>query len=110
LFQVMPFHFSPEEVQLDPETNAQRGASFLNECMGYADGDPALAMACYNGGPSVTVKPFPEWNEQTQRYYIWGLGIYTDAQNQRVESAVLSQWLDAGGVNLCQRAGATLGL
>lgn len=30
LFQVMPFHFSADEDMLDPETNARRGASYLN--------------------------------------------------------------------------------
>ena len=45
LFQVMPMHFASDEDQLDPNTNAMRGASVLNSCLDMADGDAAMAMA-----------------------------------------------------------------
>ncbi|NWF67715.1 MAG: transglycosylase SLT domain-containing protein [Chloroflexi bacterium] len=110
LFQVMPFHFAPGEDQLDPETNAMRGANFLNECLGYANGDAGLAMACYNGGPSVVSRPYANWHEQTQRYYVWGTGIYADAQSGTPYSETLRRWLDAGGGHLCRQAANTLGI
>jgi hypothetical protein len=104
LFQVMPFHFAPGEVYTDPDTNAKRGANFINECLGYSNGDVGLALACYNGGPSVTMRPFNTWPNETQRYYTWGLGIYNDAVNNQTHSQTLDAWLQAGGVNLCNRA------
>jgi soluble lytic murein transglycosylase-like protein len=110
LFQVMPFHFSAGENQLDPDTNAMRGASFLNECLGYANDDAGLAMACYNGGPSVVSKPYAAWPDQTQRYFRWGTTIYNDARQNMQTSDSLATWLNAGGSALCQRAAASLGI
>jgi soluble lytic murein transglycosylase-like protein len=110
LFQVMPFHFSAGEDMLDPDTNAMRGASFLNECLGYANGDPGLAMACYNGGPSVLRRDYSTWPEETQRYFTWGRTIYLEAQQNKSASIALQNWLDAGGSNLCSRAANRLGL
>ncbi|MBK9746499.1 MAG: transglycosylase SLT domain-containing protein [Chloroflexi bacterium] len=110
LFQVMPFHFSAGEDMLDPDTNAMRGANFLNECLGYANGDTGLAMACYNGGPSVISRAFDSWANETQRYYIYGTGIYADAQQGLSSSEMLNTWYTSGGVNLCNRASVALGL
>lgn len=110
LFQVMPFHFETGENQLDPETNASRGADFLRQCVGWANGDAGLAMACYNGGPSVISRPVYNWPEETRRYYQWGTGIYADAIENDTYSQTLNQWLAAGGVYLCDRAGKELGL
>ncbi|GAB4511993.1 MAG: hypothetical protein OHK0046_10860 [Anaerolineae bacterium] len=110
LFQVMPFHFSSDENQLDPDTNAMRGANFLNYCLDYANGDTGLAMACYNGGPSVVTKPFDTWHNEPQRYFRWGTGIYNDALNDSSSSDTLNQWLAAGGQSLCDRASFELGL
>jgi soluble lytic murein transglycosylase-like protein len=111
LFQVMPFHFTAGENQLDPETNAKRGASFLEQCLkNWGNGDPGLALACYNGGPSLTSKPYTAWPNQTQRYFIWGLGIYTDASSNQSTSTTLDLWLNAGGKTLCQMADTALGL
>ncbi len=110
LFQVMPFHFASDENQLDPDTNAMRGANFLNECLGYADGDAGLAMACYNGGPSVVSRPFASWLPETQRYYVWGTTIYADASQNKPVSESLDSWLNAGGTNLCRRAAVSLGI
>lgn len=110
LFQVMPFHFTLDENQVDPNTNARRAADFLNLCLTSANGDAGLALACYNGGPSVLGKSYAAWHDQTQRYYYWGTGIYADAQNHQSQSQTLSQWLAAGGSTLCQQANAALGL
>jgi soluble lytic murein transglycosylase-like protein len=111
LFQVMPFHFAPGENQLDPEVNAQHGADVLHQCLrNFADGDPGLAMACYNGGPSLVHKPYTAWPNQTQRYYIWGMGIYTDASANEAQSTTLDLWLNAGGKILCQQAASQLGM
>jgi soluble lytic murein transglycosylase-like protein len=112
LFQVMPFHFEAGENQTDPNTNARRGANFLGECLGWASGDPNLAMACYNGGPGVGVlsRPYSTWPSETQRYYLWGSTIYADAVQNVSTSQSLNNWLDAGGSNLCARAANNLGL
>jgi hypothetical protein len=109
LFQVMPFHFGSNENMIDPETNAQRGAGYLKSCMGWANGDPGRAMACYNGGPSVLQRDMSTWHSETQRYYRWGTGIYSDAQRLSTDSGTLNEWLNAGGASLCQRASEALG-
>lgn len=110
LFQVMPFHFDNGEDMIDPDTNAMRGANFLNECLSYANGDPGLALACYNGGPSVVQRPFSSWPAETQRYYTWGTAIYLDAEQNSQSSATLQEWLRVGGQNLCNTAASHLGL
>ena len=79
LFQVMPFHFAASEDMFDPDTNAKRGASFLKTCSGASDGVVGLTLACYNGGQSVINKPRDRWSQETQKYYRWGVGIYSDA-------------------------------
>ena len=107
LFQVMPFHFDAGEVYTDPDTNAKRSANFLNQCLGWANGDAGLALGCYNGGPSIVNRPFANWPDETQRYYTWGTGIYADAQANLSSSSTLESWLGAGGVNLCNQASAT---
>jgi soluble lytic murein transglycosylase-like protein len=101
LFQVMPFHFSTGEVMTDPETNARRGGDFLAFCMDYADNNSFLALACYNGGPSVVNRQFHTWPHETQRYYVWGSSIYNDARAGASSSGSLQAWLDAGGSGLC---------
>lgn len=110
LFQVMPFHFATGENQLDPDTNAMRGANFLNECLRWSSGDTGLAMACYNGGPSVVSRSFESWAAETQRYYRWGTTIYSDARQNVSRSASLDNWLNAGGSSLCRRAANSLGI
>lgn len=110
LFQVMPFHFDASENQLDPDTNAMRGANFLNQCLGWASGDANLAMACYNGGPGILSRPYSTWPSETQRYYTWGSAIYADAVQNKSTSEGLNSWLNAGGSSLCTRASNTLGL
>ena len=110
LFQVMPFHFAAGENQTDPDTNAMRGAVFLSQCLGWANGDTGLALACYNGGPSLVSRPFASWPAQTQRYFNWGTTIYSDARQNLESSDSLTHWLNAGGRSLCQRAATTLGI
>ena len=110
LFQVMPFHFSSGEDMLDPNTNAFRSTNFIHECSNYADGDVGLILACYNGGPSVTFREFDTWANETQRYYVWGVTIYQDAIAFSEHSDNLDQWLQAGGVHLCNRATVALGI
>ena len=110
LFQVMPFHFAAGENQLDPDTNAMRGADFLNQCLGWSNGNAGMAMACYNGGPRSAEPAVAAWPEQTQRYYAWGTTIYNDAIQNKDASDSLQRWLDAGGSSLCTRAAASLGL
>jgi soluble lytic murein transglycosylase-like protein len=103
LFQVMPFHFASNETMTDPETNAMRGAGVMQECLRRSGGSIRDALACYNGGPSQIGKPTDQWPSETQRYVVWGLGIYTDAQSN-ADSATLDAWLNAGGSGLCNAA------
>ena len=104
LFQVMPFHFAADEDMLDPDTNAKRGAAFLKTCAARADGVIGLTLACYNGGPSVLSRQRENWSYETQRYYRWGVGIYSDAIAGAAQSETMDQWLAAGGERLCARA------
>ena len=110
LFQVMPFHFTDGENMLDPDTNAKRGAAFLNECLRWSSGDVGLALACYNGGPGVIHRDSRTWDHQVVSYYAWGVPIYADALVSKSESDTLNRWLNAGGDRLCNSASAELGL
>ena len=101
LFQVMPFHFGPDDVMQDPDTNAQRGIAYL--ALG-------LALAGYNGGHSVIGRDSSLWSNETKRYWYWGTGIYEDAMSGQTASPRLQEWLDAGGMSLCARATQELGL
>ncbi len=103
LFQVMPFHFASHETMTDPDTNAMRSAGVLNDCLQRSDGDIMNALACYNGGPSQIGRSTDNWPAETQRYVVWGIGIYTDAQ-ANADSATLDTWLNAGGAGLCNAA------
>ncbi len=110
LFQVMPFHFAEGENMLDPDTNARRGSAFLKQCHQAAGGVIGLTLACYNGGGSVLSQPRENWSRETQRYYRWGVGIYSDAIAGRAASETFDQWLAAGGRRLCNSAASELGL
>ena len=109
LFQVMPFHFADGEDMRDPDTNARRGGDFLHQCYQAADGVIGLALACYNGGGSVINQERESWSGETQRYYRWGVGIYSDAVAGAARSETLDQWMAAGGSRLCTRALDELG-
>jgi soluble lytic murein transglycosylase-like protein len=104
LFQVMPFHFAPEEQMQDPDTNAARGLAYLALGLTRAQGDVGRALAGYNGGHSQIGKDFSLWPAQTQRYWYWGIGIYADAASGQTSSPRLAEWLKAGGASLCARA------
>jgi soluble lytic murein transglycosylase-like protein len=108
LFQVMPFHFAPGEDMHDPDTNARRGIEYLKGGLIRADGHVGLAMAGYNGGWGVIDLGWGGWYRETRLYYVWGAQIYLDALHGKKpqESAALQNWLNAGGVNLCQQAAA----
>ncbi len=110
LFQVLPLHFAESEDPFDPEINARRGLEYFAQMLATANGDPGLAFAAYNGGPSVFYSSPTEWPRETQDYQFWGSGIYEEAEMNLQESPTLLQWLAAGGAGLCQRAAVTLGL
>jgi soluble lytic murein transglycosylase-like protein len=105
LMQVMPFHFDNGENMLNPDTNVQEGMSVFYECLTqFADWDLGLALACYNGGPSVTVSDPSTWADETQHYYYWATGLWSDVVAGNDSSAILDEWLEAGGERLCHQA------
>lgn len=108
LFQVMPFHFGANEDPLDPETNALRGLSYLARSLELAEGDPALALAGYNGGHGQIGRATSLWPSETQRYVQWGTAILADVYGGTAPSLGVSSWLDAGGASLCRRAAEVL--
>ncbi len=107
LFQVMPFHFTPGEDMLDVQTNARRGLDYLAGGLEKADGHAGLALAGYNGGHGVIDRGWGAWASETRRYYYWGSRIYAEAVSGMSSSPTLTEWLGAGGSNLCARAAAT---
>jgi soluble lytic murein transglycosylase-like protein len=110
LFQVMPFHFDPGENMQDPDTNARRGMAYLSLGMQQTGGDTSRTFAGYNGGHGTAAKPWDQWPNETQRYYVWSTGIYKDAVAGSTSSETLNNWLAAGGAGLCSQAAARLGL
>jgi soluble lytic murein transglycosylase-like protein len=105
LMQVMPFHFDNGENMLNPATNMQHGMEVFMECLyQFSDGDLGLALACYNGGPSVTLSDPEYWALETQNYYRWGTGLWQDVVRGHNKSATLDEWLAAGGARLCTQA------
>jgi len=104
LFQVMPFHFAPDEAALEPETNARRGLAYLASALELAGGRVDLALAGYNGGHSRITQPPDLWPDETRRYVAWGSAIYADATAGRMVSPALDEWLQAGGARLCRSA------
>lgn len=110
LFQVMPFHFHYGENGFDTETNALRGLNYLGRSLQTANGDPRLALAGYNGGIGVIHRGEWTWSAQTQRYVQYGAPIYYDAQGGFSSSAMLDEWYQRYGANLCNQAAQRLGL
>ena len=105
LMQVMPFHFEYGENMINPETNVQHGMEVFRECLTvFAEYDLGLALACYNGGPSVTQRRYQEWYPETRYYYDWATGLWQDVQAGATKSETLTDWLAAGGRQLCDRA------
>ena len=106
LMQVMPFHFHNGENMLNPDTNVRRGMSVFYECLTqFAGWDLGMALACYNGGPSVTQRAYNTWASETQYYYRWATGLWSDVQRGAEASDTLDEWLAAGGERLCVQAG-----
>jgi hypothetical protein len=110
LFQVMPYHFQPDEDMLDPQTNAARGLTYLRNALNKSNGDVQLALAGYNGGHTQIDRYPDHWPEETKRYVAWGWGIYQDVKFGISSGQTLSTWLDAGGQHLCRQAEISLGL
>ncbi|MBN2304298.1 MAG: transglycosylase SLT domain-containing protein [Anaerolineae bacterium] len=109
LMQVMPFHFDDGDNMLNADINVQYGMNVFYECLTlFANWDLGLALACYNGGPSVTQIDSSLWAAETQYYYRWATGLWDDVVNGRDTSKTLALWLDAGGRNLCNSAAAYL--
>ncbi len=109
LMQVMPFHFEDGENMLNPDMNVQRGMTVFYECLTQFSGwDLGLALACYNGGPSVTLSDPSAWALETQYYYHWATGLWEDVVEGRKTSATLDEWLAAGGARMCNSSAALL--
>ena len=109
LMQVMPFHFENGENQLNPNTNVARGMGVFYECLTVFSGwDLGLALACYNGGPSVTVTDSAYWPQETQFYYEWATSLWEEVVDGEDESPTLTTWLENGGDSLCQDAAQIL--
>jgi hypothetical protein len=104
LFQVMPYHFADGEDHFDPGTNAQRGLNYLSQSLDAFADDASMAMAGYNGGINGASQPQSHWAQETIDYQYWGENIYADAAAGREHSAVLDEWMAAGGASLCVQA------
>jgi hypothetical protein len=110
LFQVMPFHFAAGEDALDPDTNARRGLNYFVERLAQTNGDIGRAFAGYNGGHVAAASSWDQWAAETQRYYRWSTGIYSDIQSGLTQSPTIDSWLQAGGASLCRQAAQRIGL
>jgi len=110
LFQVMPFHFNPDEDMIAVPNNAARGLAYLREAYTLSNGDIRRTLAGYNGGHGQITQPAFLWPEETQRYVRWGFGIYQDALSGKDNSLTLDAWLENGGWSLCLQAEQSLGL
>lgn len=108
LFQVMPFHFADDEDPFDPATNARRGLTYFAEVYTQANGDLGLAFAAYNAGPGILNDSPSTWPNETKSYQFWGSGIYEEVELGLRESPTLQDWLDSGGIGLCNQAATTL--
>ena len=106
----MPFHFQAGEDGYDPDTNALRGMNYLAERLIQTNGEIGHAFAGYNGGHVAAASNWNNWANETQRYYKWTTGVYSDALNGNRRSATLDEWLAAGGASLCIQAEQRLGL
>jgi soluble lytic murein transglycosylase-like protein len=104
LFQVMPYHFQSDEDMLDPQTNALRGLTYLQQSLSKSNGDVQLTLAGYNGGHGQIGRNPNQWPAETKRYVYWGSGIYQDALRNDDTGKALKEWLSAGGRYLCQQA------
>lgn len=110
LFQVMPFHFHPNDNPYDPHTNAARGLAYLSRSLTAGSGNPRLAMAGYNGGINVINTDEWTWPAQTKIYVYFGAPIYQDAISGVQSSNALNEWYARYGVSLCRQAADRLSL
>jgi hypothetical protein len=110
LFQVMPFHFEAGEDMQYPDSNAYRGIKFYKTMLAHTGGDVPLSFAGYNGGYAASDNPYEQWPAETQRYLYWAQGIYEEAKAGASESTRLQEWMNAGGIGLCQQAANRLGI
>lgn len=110
LFQVMPFHFQHGEDRFDPNTNAMRGLAFFKEQMRYTGGNIPTSFAGYNGGYAASGGAYATWPSETQRYFYWAKGIFSEASLEGSKSETLMEWLSAGGSSLCAVAALELGI
>jgi hypothetical protein len=109
LMQVMPFYFDDGENMLNPDTNVFHGMRIFKECLTvFADWNLGTAAACYNGGASVTLRAYADWPAETQHYYDWVSGLWTDVVAGHTHSDTLDEWLSIGGENLCEIAAVDL--
>ncbi|MBK9054793.1 MAG: transglycosylase SLT domain-containing protein [Chloroflexi bacterium] len=81
LFQVMPYHFASGEDMFAPDTNAHRGLTYYTAGLRYHQDDIFLSFAGYNAGHGVAALDWAVWPTETQRYYYWSTGIYTEAKS-----------------------------
>jgi soluble lytic murein transglycosylase-like protein len=110
LMQVMPFHFDNGENMINPDANVKNGMTVFYECLTqFADWDLGLALACYNGGPRVTMIDQSAWAQETQSYYRWATGMWNDVKSGKKTSDTLSEWMQAGGSRLCTTAATSRG-
>jgi len=110
LFQVMPFHFEAGEDMQYPDSNAYRGMKFYNTMLAHTGGDVMLSFAGYNGGYAAANNPYEQWPSETKRYLYWAQGIYEEAKAGAATSTRLQEWMNAGGIGLCQQAANRLGI
>lgn len=108
LMQVMPYHFNLSHDPLDPTVNLAVGVNYLRGAFHKAEGDITRTLAGYNGGHAVIDRNQADWPAETQRYVMWGTGIYADATQGAATSLTLDRWLAAGGQSLCRTAEARL--
>lgn len=108
LMQVMPYHFTVDQDPLDPPVNLAVGVGYLRRAFELARGDVATTLAGYNGGHGQISRPHSSWPAETQRYVLWGSGIYADAARAAATSPTFDRWLAAGGESLCRQAGTRL--
>lgn len=104
LFQVMPYHFTGGEDSFDANTNAERGLNYLQRSLEAFDNNATMALAGYNAGIGGASRTQSEWPQETIDYVYWGTNIYADAKAGAERSAVLNEWLAAGGASLCAQA------
>ena len=104
LFQVMPYHFAEGEPRYDPMVNAHRGLSYLRMCHEAMSADPAMTLACYNGGLAGASFPVDGWSSETRRYVYWGSRLLRRAQRFEPADPIYRTWWEKRGRYVCDLA------